>query len=613
VSPAHSRSTPDRLQIIRLIGHGAMGTVYLATDSELGAQVAVKIVYRGPDRDDKEIQDAERIGAELQKRLSAIDPRVCRVHRYDEHEGDLYIEMEYVDGDDLSTILASGPLAPGMAVRVAIELCEMLEHLRAFTTVIDGKQFTGVIHGDLKPKNIRLTRQNQIKVLDFGIAKALSHTHKYTTNLFASSAYCSPERLDTQHMDAHSDLWSVGVLLYQMLANRLPFDEENRERMERRIRSGSPDALPDSVPEPLRRVVSKVLARDAAQRYQTAEALREDLERFNLGQAVEAKFVESDATVRTAPPLPADDRTVRVTPVPTPAAILQRRPQNYFATGCLAVFGAIFLTGASFAVLQMRTWNAADELKADIKNRRIPADQAWDRYQVLVKRTHLPGTMWSVSNALKQEQEQVAEDPIREFRSSDAPVIYRPQWAQARNALARALELDPDNHTIQGKLRLVEAHLDRIDAAGKNALRQKLLNTSLTKFEQAAELLRNSPDPYLGLARLFVYDLLDVDRAEDALHKAADYGHPLGRREHAQLADGYKRRADKTWRDSRAYTQTPSQEKDYLERARQDYIHSQDLYQQVGMFGDAARNETQAMQGQLRVEQRLSQIESQQP
>ena len=609
-SSANSRTTNGRYQIIRLIGHGAMGTVYLATDTESGEEVAVKIVYRGPDRDDEEIQDAERIGAELQKRLSAIDSRVSRVHRYDEHDGDLYIEMEYVDGDDLSTILASGPLAPGMAVRVAIELCEMLEHLRAFTTVIDGKQFTGVIHGDLKPKNIRLTRQNQIKVLDFGIAKALSHTHKYTTNLFASSAYCSPERLDTQHMDAHSDLWSVGVLLYQMLANRLPFDEENRERMERRIRGGSPDALPQGVPEPLRRIVSKVLARDPTQRYPSAEALRDDLERFNRGEAVEAKLSESDATVRSSLPLPVDDRTVRVTPGPA-SPMVQRRQPNYIATGCLAVFGAIFLTGVGFAVMQMRTWNAADQLKADIKNRRIPADQAWDRYQVLAKRTHLPGTMWSVSNALKQEQEQVAEDPIREFRSSDAPVIYRPQWAQARNALARALELDPDNHTIQGKLRLVEAHLDRIDAAGRNAPRQKLLNTAVTKFEQAAELLRNSPDPYLGLARLYVYDLLDVDRAEDALHKAADYGHPLGRREHAQLADGYKRRADKTWHDSRAYTQTPSQEKDYLTRARQDYVHAQDLYQQVGMFGDAARNETQAMQGQLRVEQRLSQIESQ--
>lgn len=604
-------STYDRYQIVRMLGHGAMGTVYLATDTEL-KEIALKVVHCGGDRDDREIAAAERLGAELQKRLAAIDSRVCKVHRYEEKDGELYIEMEYVEGDDVSTILASGPMAPGMAVRVAIELCEMLEHLKAFTTSIDGKQFTGVIHGDLKPKNIRLTRQNIIKVLDFGIAKALSHTHQYTTNLFASSAYCSPERLETQHMTADSDLWSVGVLLYQMLANRLPFDGENRERLERRIRCGSADPLPASVPEPLRRIVLKTLARDLRGRYPTAAALREDLERFNRGETVEAKLVENDATVRSISPIATDDRTVRVTPV-TPVAmppvVLPARPQNNLAIGCMAILGTVFLAGAGFAVLQMRTWDAADELKADIKNRRIQPDQAWDRYQVLNKRTHLPGTMWSVGNALRQEQEQVAEDPIREFRNSDAPIIYRQQWAQAHNALARALELDPDNRTIQGKLALVEAHVDRIDAAARNAPRQKLLNTAVTKFEQAGELLRNSPDPYLGLARLYVYDLLDLDRAEDALKKAADYGHPMGRRERAQLADGYKRRADRTWRDSRAYTQSPGQEKEYLNRAKEDYVRAQDLYRQVGMFGDAARNEVQAAQGQERVEQRLSQIE----
>jgi len=608
-SPANSRSADDRYQIIRVLGHGAMGTVYLATDTESGAEIALKIVYHGSDRDDKDVLDAERLGAELQQRVAAIDSRVCAVHRYSEHNDDLYIEMEYVDGHDLSTILAQGPLAPGMAVRVATELCGMLEHLKSFTATIDGKQFTGVIHGDLKPRNIRLTRQNQIKVLDFGIAKALSHTHRYTTNLFASSAYCSPERLETQHMDADSDLWSVGVLLYQMLANRLPFDDENRQRMERRIRTSSADPLPDAVPEPLRRIVLKILASNPSQRYPSAAALREDLERYTRGEPVEAKLIENDATVRTGAPLPliADDRTVRVSPVSMPP-VVQMRPQNYLAKGCLAVFGLIFLSGVSFAVMQMRTWNAADELKADIKNRRVTPDQAWDRYQVLAKRTHLPGTMWSLSNALKQEQEQVAEDPIREFRERDAPLIYRPQWAQARNALARALELDPDNHAIQGKLRLVEAHLDRIDASAKNAPRQKLLNTAVTEFELAGELLHDSPDPFLGLARLYVYDLLDVERAEDALHKAAEHGHPMGRRERAQLGDVYKRRADRTWRDSRAFTQVPNQEKDYLTRAKEDYIHAQELYQQVGLFGDAAHNQQQASLGQQRVEQRLSQI-----
>src|SRR5258706_59810 len=124
-------------------------------------------------------------------------------------------------------------------VYLARELCEMLENLCAFTTSIGDRQFTGVVHGDLKPRNIRINRQNQVRVIDFGIAKALSHTRKHTINVFASTAYCSPERLDTQNMDSHSDLWSVGVLLYQMLAGNLPFDETTKERLEHRIRSAA--------------------------------------------------------------------------------------------------------------------------------------------------------------------------------------------------------------------------------------------------------------------------------------------------------------------------------------------------------------------------------------
>src|SRR5581483_8982280 len=235
-----------RYEIMRMLGRGAMGEVYLAKDTELHRQIALKLVYKGPDPEDQEIVDAERLGAELQKRLGGFDRRVVIVNRYGEINGDLFIDMEYIEGEDLSTILARGPLEAGFAAHIAVELCEMLEKLGAFTTTIGDQQFTGVIHGDLKPRNVRLNLQNQVKALDFGIAKALSHTRRYTMNVFASTAYCSPERLETQTMDMQSDLWSVGVLLYQMLAGRLPFEEQNKERLERRIRSSiAPPPLPD--------------------------------------------------------------------------------------------------------------------------------------------------------------------------------------------------------------------------------------------------------------------------------------------------------------------------------------------------------------------------------
>ncbi len=605
-------------QIIRLIGRGAMGEVFLAADTRANRQVALKIVYQGFEPEDRDIIEAERLGAELQKRLSGADPRVVIVNNYGEISGDLFIEMEYIDGEDLSALITRGPMNPGFAAHVAGQLCEMLENLRAFTTTIGDRRFSGIIHGDLKPRNIRINKQNQVKVLDFGIAKALTHTRKYTMNVFASTAYCSPERLETQNMDTQSDLWSVGVLLYQMIAHKLPFDEPSKERLERRIRSPQPPApLPASSPEPLRHIIFKMLARDPARRYQTPIAVSDDLARFQNGQPVMAEsfrgpdVFDSNATRRTAPSVSDaqdDDRTIRSQRF---APVVPKPRRSHKVLGCLATFGVVCLIVLAFCAVQVNFWNAADKLKTDLQAERITnLDQAWAEYQSLNKRAHLSVFLWGAERALKNRLVAAADETISEYRNSDAPSVYEPQWIQARNNLAHALELAPDDNGIKGRLRLCEGHIDRIDSNGlRGSIRQKRLNTAVNKFDEAAELLKHSPDPYLGLANLYIYDFNDVEKAEDALKEAARRGHPTGKRETAQLADGYRRRADRMWRESRAVIGQPDEERDYLEKAKQDYSHAQDLYEQAGMFGDAARNRMQALQGEQRAEQRLSQLE----
>jgi serine/threonine protein kinase len=606
-------------QIIRLIGRGAMGEVYLAHDFGTKRGVALKIVYKGPDPEDQDILDAERLGAELQKRLNGVDRRVVTVNTYGEIAGDLFIDMEFIDGEDLSALIARGPVNPGFAVHVARELCEMLENLRSFTTKIGNRQLHGVIHGDLKPRNVRIDKQNQIKVLDFGIAKALTHTHRYTTNMFASTAYCSPERLETQNMDTHSDLWSVGVLLYQMIAGRLPFDEPTKERLERRIRSFQPPGpLPSSCPEPLRRIVFKMLARNPARRYGTPLEASEDLARFQKGQPVLAEAFQppdpfdSNATVRTTPPAretAADDRTVRSPRVPPPLPPAPRR--SYRVPGCVAVAGAAFLIFLTFCFVQINFWNAAGQFKTDLQTERITnLDDAWTQYQSLNKRSHLPVFLWGAERALRKRLVSAADETISEYRNSDSPAVREPQWVQARNYLARALELSPDDNDIKARLRLCEAHIDHIDAGALRAsARQKKLNEAVNKFVEAAELVKRWPDPYLGLASLYIYDLNDVEKAEDALKKAAHYGHPEGKREIAQLGDGYRRLADRLWRQSRGLVQMPNQERNYLEKARRDYMYAESLYEKAGLFGDAARNRLQAIQAEQRIEQRLSELD----
>jgi serine/threonine protein kinase len=606
--------------IVRLIGRGAMGDVFLAHHTQANRTVALKIVYKGNDADSLEIVEAERLGAELQKRLRGVDPRVVTVNDYGEIGGDLFIEMEFIEGEDISALISRGPVGVGFAVHVARELCEMLENLRTFTTTIGEKRFAGIVHGDLKPGNVRIDRQNRVKVLDFGIAKALTHTRKYTMNVFASTAYCSPERIESQNMDTRSDLWSVGVLLYQMIAHALPFDETSKERLERRIRSGQPpNPLPSFCPEPLQRIIFKMLAQDAAQRYQAPIEASEDLERFQNGQRVLAEAYrpadgfDNDATVRTSPPASTrvlDDRTVRSAVVTTPSVTVPKRSNKLL--GCLTSFAAACLTIFVFCTVQVNFWDAADTLKTDLQAERITnLDQAWTEYQSLNKRPHIPVFLWGAERALKNRLVAAADETISEYRNSDAPSVYEPQWVQARNNLARALELNPGDNKIRGRLRLCEAHIDRIDAnALRGPARQKLFNAAINKFYESAELAGRSPDAYLGLANIYIYDLGDVDRAEDALNKAANYGHAMGSRETAQLADGYLHRGDRMWRQSHSVTGMRDQEREYLDKAKHDYLRAENLYKRAGLFGGAPRNRLQALQSQQRVEQRLLALES---
>lgn len=621
----------ERYQIVEPIGRGAMGEVYRARDVVTQLEVALKIVFAGSDPEDQEVVAAERFGAELQKRLSSADKRVVRVNRYGDALGNLFVDMEFIDGQDLSALMTRGPMDPRFAAYVARELCQMLENLRAFTTTIGDRQFLGVIHGDLKPRNIRLDRKNGVRVLDFGIAKALSGTRKCTLNLFGSTAYCSPERLETQNMDARSDLWSVGVLLYQMVAGQLPFQDSNKERVERRIRSTQgPDPLPDSCPDPLRRIVLKMLARDPASRYATAAEANEDLARYQTGRPVLAEIIvpapnvsESEATIRTvaAEAAGADDRTVRTASPPPPRipgaafkSMPLRRPSRLLM-GCVAVLLVGVMGSVGFALSQWSFSNAATRLKDDIQTEQVAnLSDAWTRYQNLNQRAHLPVLMWGARAALRKRLVTAADETISEYRNSDSPMVYEAQWIEARNDLSRALDLDPGNNDILGRLLLCEGHIDRIAAAGMHGVaRQRKLNAAITKFNESAERIGNSPDPYLGLARIYVYDVNDVERAEDALNHAARNGHPLGHRETAQLADGYRRRGDRFLHESLGFGESPDQERDYLDKARQDYIHAEDLYRQAGLFGDSSRNELLAIQAKQKVDTILAQLHASDP
>ena len=279
-----------KYRIVKLLPLGGMGRVYLAVDPETNEKVALKLIDQGPDPDRQEIVEAERRGAILQARLCGVDDRIVRVIEYGDRDSYFFIEMEYVEGQDLSEILGKAPLGVPFAARIGRDLCDVLQHAHTFSAEIEGHQYHGIVHGDIKPRNIRITPDGQVKVLDFGIAKALSLTRKFTTNLFGSSQYSSPERLNTGDVDIASDLWSVGVVLYEIVTGKPYFQGEPSAKLDQAIRNySSLRPLPESLPSPFAAILRKALAVNPSRRYQSASEFAADLNAFLDGRPTVAE------------------------------------------------------------------------------------------------------------------------------------------------------------------------------------------------------------------------------------------------------------------------------------------------------------------------------------
>jgi len=301
--------------IVRKLARGGMADVYLGRDDDTGGTIALKLIEHGPDPDTVDSIEAERRGSTLQARLAAVDPRVVQIYGTGDVDDYFYVAMEYIEGEDLSEVIRRGPLPVAQAVEIAGEICETLEHAHSLQTTIDGKEYRGIIHGDIKPRNIRIDSNGRVRLLDFGIAKALSLSRRLTRNEFGSVQYASPERLDSGEVDRMSDLWSVGVVLYEMITGQQPYKAATTERLERMIRSRiPPPPAPEPCPELLRKILVKTMAPDPERRYQSAADLAADLIRFRGGGLVLAAEEDGqEATRRTSQAGAVDESTRRTT------------------------------------------------------------------------------------------------------------------------------------------------------------------------------------------------------------------------------------------------------------------------------------------------------------
>jgi serine/threonine-protein kinase len=269
-----------RYQIESELGHGGMAEVYLGTDRVLGRPIAVKILSRQFARDGSFVA---RFRREAQAAAALNHPNVVSVFDTGSDDGTHFIVMEFVQGKTLAQVIRDdGPLLPDRAAEIAQAVAEALSFAHR----------AGIIHRDVKPGNIMLTRSGDVKVMDFGIARATSNdTVTQTAAVLGTATYFSPEQAQGESVDARSDIYSLGVVLFEMLTGHPPFAGETPVSVAyKHVREDPvpPGRLNPDVPPELDAIVLKCLAKNPVNRYRTAHELAQDLGRLRSGLPVHA-------------------------------------------------------------------------------------------------------------------------------------------------------------------------------------------------------------------------------------------------------------------------------------------------------------------------------------
>jgi eukaryotic-like serine/threonine-protein kinase len=269
------RVLADRYEIDTVLGQGGMAKVFKGTDRVLGRTVAVKVLSPQFSGDDNFVS---RFRREAQSAAGLNHPNIVSVYDTGDQNDVHYIVMEYIEGRTLRDVIRQeGPIHPQRAVEVG----------EALARALAAAHEAGLVHRDVKPGNIMFTRDGEVKVTDFGIARtATGDTLTQTAAVLGTASYLSPEQAQGTSVDARSDIYSLGCVMYEMLTGRPPFTGDSPVSIAyKHVKEDPvpPARLNPDIPAPLEAVVMKCMAKNPENRYQTAQELREDLERLSQG------------------------------------------------------------------------------------------------------------------------------------------------------------------------------------------------------------------------------------------------------------------------------------------------------------------------------------------
>jgi len=311
-----------RYRICDELGRGGMGRVYKAIDQEISETVALKVLNPDISLDGKMI---ERFRNELKLARRISHKNVCRIYDLGTCDGTYFISMEYIPGDNLKSIIQMmGPLSPARTLAIAGQVCDGMAEAHRL----------GVIHRDLKTSNIMIDREGNARITDFGIARTVA-TKGLTDlgTLIGTPEYMAPEQIEGENVDHRADIYSLGIVLFEMMTGRVPFEGNtplSTALMQKTVRAPDPRVLNAQTPEALSAVIGKCLEKDQAGRYQRVELLASDLQGIAAGLSETAKGLHPGKAASLTPGGIRVMNSIAVLPF---ADLSPQKDQEYFCEG----------------------------------------------------------------------------------------------------------------------------------------------------------------------------------------------------------------------------------------------------------------------------------------